>query len=102
MDSPLKEGIVSTYAHISVEHSHQDKVATITMRRGEVHNAFNTQLILDLQAAFNYLRTDTKLHAVILTGVGPSFSAGADLNSLQASAAFTQAQSLGQARRVGD
>src|SRR6266567_3244648 len=102
MDSPLKERIVSTYAHIGVEHSHQGKVATITMRRGEVHNAFNTQLIQDLQAAFNYLRTDTKLHAVILTGEGPSFSAGADLNMMQASAAFTQEQNLGDALRLAD
>lgn len=93
---------MSTYAHIGVEHSHQDKVATITMRRGEVHNAFNTQLIQDLQAAFNYLRTDAKLHAVILTGEGPSFSAGADLNMMQASAAFTQEQNLGDALRLAD
>src|SRR5258706_5680430 len=102
MDSALKERIVSTYTHIGVERSYQDKVATITMRRGEVHNAFNTQLILDLQAAFNYLRTDTKLHAVILTGEGPSFSAGADLNMMQASAAFTQEQNLGDALRLAD
>jgi len=93
---------MSTYAHISIEHSHQDKVATIIMRRGEVHNAFNTQLIQDLQAAINFLRTDTKLHAVILTGEGPSFSAGADLNMMQASAAFTLDQNLSDALRLAD
>src|SRR5258706_5467999 len=102
MDSALKERIVSTYTHIGVERSHQDKVATITMRRGEVHNAFNTQIIQDLQAAFNYLRTNAKLHAVILTGEGPSFSAGADLNMMQASAAYTQEQNLGDALRLAD
>ena len=57
-----------TYAHITVERSHQDKIATITMRRPEVHNAFNKQLILDLMAAFTDLVTDTQLHAVVLTG----------------------------------
>lgn len=93
---------MSTYTHISIEHSHQDKVATITMRRGEVHNAFNTQLTLDLQAAFNNLRTDTNLHAVILTGEGPSFSAGADLNMMQAAATFTQEQNLSDALRLAD
>ena len=98
----MKGSIMSTYSHISIEHSHQDKVATITMRRGEVHNAFNTQLIQDLQAAINDLQTDTKLHAIILTGEGPSFSAGADLNMMQASAAFTQDQNLSDALRLAD
>src|SRR5437660_1010380 len=93
---------MSTHAHISIEHSHQDKIATITMRRGEVHNAFNTQLIQDLQAAIIELQTDTRLHAIILTGEGPSFSAGADLNMMQASAAFTQEQNLSDALRLAD
>ena len=51
-----------TYAHITVERSHQDKIATITMRRPEVHNAFNKQLIQDLMTAFTDLVTDTQLH----------------------------------------
>ncbi|HLH60763.1 MAG TPA: enoyl-CoA hydratase-related protein [Ktedonobacteraceae bacterium] len=92
----------TTYAHLSIEHSYQDRVATVTMRRGEVHNAFNTQLIMDLQAAFTSLRTNTKLHAVILTGEGPSFSAGADLNMMQAAASFTQEQNLSDALRLAD
>ena len=59
---------MTTYTHITVERSHQDKIATVTMRRPEVHNAFNTQLVNDLQAAFTDLSTDTQLHAVVLTG----------------------------------
>ncbi len=93
---------MSTYTHITVERSHQDKIATITMRRAGVHNAFNTQLINDLQAAFIDLSTDTRLHAVVLTGDGPSFSAGADLNMMQASAAFTQEQNQNDALRLAD
>jgi methylglutaconyl-CoA hydratase len=74
---------VPTYTHITVELSHQDRVATVTMRRPEVHNAFNAQLILDLHAAFTDLSANTRLHAVVLTGEGPSFSAGADLNMMK-------------------
>src|SRR5215831_5908871 len=85
------------YAHITVERSHQDKIATITMRRPEVHNAFNKQLIQDLMAALKDLATDTQLHAVVLTGEGPSFSAGADLNMMRESAVFTQEQNLDDA-----
>ncbi len=91
-----------TYTHISVERSHQDRIATVIMRRAEVHNAFNTQLINDLHAAFTELRPDTRLHAVILTGDGPSFSAGADLNMMKASATFTQEQNLNDALHLAD
>jgi methylglutaconyl-CoA hydratase len=91
-----------TYTHITVERSHQDKIATITMCRPEVHNAFNRQLILDLQTAFTDLITDTRLHAVVLTGEGPSFSAGADLNMMRESAVFTQEQNLNDALHLAD
>jgi methylglutaconyl-CoA hydratase len=91
-----------TYTHIAVERSHQDKIATITMCRPEVHNAFNRQLILDLQTAFTDLITDTRLHAVVLTGEGPSFSAGADLNMMRESAVFTQEQNLNDALHLAD
>jgi len=72
------------------------------MRRPEVHNAFNPQLILDLQAAFTDLSADTQLHAVVLTGEGTSFSAGADLNMMKESAAFTQEQNLNDALHLAD
>src|SRR5437868_6763753 len=91
-----------TYTHITVERSFQDKIATVTMRRAEVHNAFNAQLIQDLQTAFNDLFADERLHAVVLTGDGPSFSAGADLNMMKASATFTQEQNLTDALRLAD
>src|SRR6266513_4828269 len=91
-----------TYAHILVERRLQDKIATITMRRPEVHNAFNKQLIKDLMTAFTDLLTDTQLHAVVLTGDGPSFSAGADLNMMRESAVFTHEQNLNDALRLAD
>src|SRR2546421_2334997 len=91
-----------TYTHIAIERSHQDKVATITMRRPEVHNAFNKQLIQDLMTAFTELVTDRQLHAVVLTGEGSSFSAGADLNLMRESAIFTQEQNMDDALRLAD
>lgn len=93
---------MSTYTHVSVERSYQDKAATITMRRPEAHNAFNTQLVQDLQAAFTALIQDTRLHAVILTGDGPSFSAGADISTMKQSATFSQEQNLADALRLAD
>lgn len=93
---------MTTYTHITVERSHEDRVATITMRRAEARNAFNARLVADLHEAFTDLRPDTRLHAVILTGDGPAFSAGADLNMMKASSAFSQEQNLNDAMAMGD
>ncbi|HVB59828.1 MAG TPA: enoyl-CoA hydratase/isomerase family protein [Ktedonobacteraceae bacterium] len=91
-----------SYTHINVERSFQDKVATITMRRPEVHNAFNAQLIEDLHAAFTDLASNEQLHAVVLTGDGPSFSAGADISSMKGSATLSQEQNLQDALKLAD
>lgn len=91
-----------TYTHITVERSHQERVATVTLRRPEVHNAFNAQVVTDLTDAFTELSSDTALHAVILTGEGPSFSAGADLNQMKAAATVTPQENLDDALRLSD
>jgi len=93
---------MTTYTHISVERTFQDKIATVTMQRAEVHNALNTQLVEDLRAAFTDLLRDERLHGVVLTGEGASFSAGADLNMMKSAATFTQEQNLNDALRMSD
>lgn len=55
-------------------------VATVTLNRPELHNAFNDELILDLIKCFRELEVDEKVRLVVLTGAGKSFCAGADLN----------------------
>ncbi len=91
-----------TYTHISVERSHQDKIATVTLRRPEIHNAFNAQVVADLTHAFTELSGDDRLHGAILTGAGPSFSAGADLNLMKSAATLTEEQNLQDALQLAD
>lgn len=55
-------------------------VATVTLNRPELHNAFNDELIKDLIACFHELDTNSGVRLVVLTGEGKSFCAGADLN----------------------
>ena len=93
---------MTKYTHISVERSHDDRIATITMRRAEVRNALSAQLAADMREAFADLRPDTRLHAVVLTGDGTVFSAGADLNAMKASATFSQEQNLQDALAMSD
>ena len=53
-----------------------DGVATITMNRPEKLNAFNTQMMVDMIAAFDATDADDAVRAVIVTGAGRAFCAG--------------------------
>ncbi|MEB3287389.1 MAG: enoyl-CoA hydratase/isomerase family protein [Vampirovibrionales bacterium] len=55
-------------------------VRTIHLNRPDVHNAFNDDMIAELQSAFKDLETRDEIRAVIIAASGNSFCAGADLN----------------------
>jgi 2-(1,2-epoxy-1,2-dihydrophenyl)acetyl-CoA isomerase len=54
-------------------------VATITLNRSEVFNAFNAELRVRLRQAVAETNADAQIRVVIIQGSGPGFSAGADL-----------------------
>jgi enoyl-CoA hydratase/carnithine racemase len=56
-------------------------IATITLNRPEKMNAFTAQMCDDLIAAFDASDADDRVRAVIVTGAGKAFCAGADLSS---------------------
>jgi methylglutaconyl-CoA hydratase len=58
----------------------QGNVARVTMNRPDVHNAFDDALIAELTRTLEALDADSTVRAVVLTGSGSTFSAGADLN----------------------
>ena len=57
----------------------EDGIATITLNRPERLNAFNTAMMMDMIAAFDHTDADDQVKAVIVTGAGRGFCAGADL-----------------------
>lgn len=57
-------------------------VATITMNRPEVANAQDTQLIDELDAAFDLADADDAVRVVVLAASGKHFSSGHDLKAL--------------------
>ena len=65
-------------------------VARVTLERPQLHNAFDEALIADLTAAFQALGDDASVRAVVLTGAGRSFSAGADLNWMKRASAYDE------------
>ena len=56
-------------------------VATITLNRPDALNSFNREMRADLAAATARARADVAVRAVVLTGAGRCFSAGADLKA---------------------
>src|SRR6478735_12477185 len=58
--------------------------ATIELARPEALNAWNGQLRADMLAAVREVSEDDAVRAVVLTGAGRAFSAGADLKDMQA------------------
>jgi len=77
-----------------------DRVATVTLNRANVHNAFDDALIADLTAALQECERNDAVRAVVLTGAGASFSAGADLNWMRGMAAASEADNLADSLRL--
>ncbi len=72
-------------------------VATVTMNRPDVHNAFNEQVIAQMTAAFEKAGADAAVRAVVLRGNGKSFSAGGDMNWMKRSATYSFEQNVADA-----
>ena len=64
-------------------------IATITLHRPEKLNAFTAQMAVDLISAFDATDGDDEVKAVIVTGSGRAFCAGADLSGGAGSLDFT-------------
>ena len=60
--------------------SRRGPVATVTLDRPEVHNAFNEEVIAQLKSRFDELSNDEATRIVVIRSEGRSFSAGADLD----------------------
>lgn len=58
-----------------------DGIATLTLNRPEKLNAFTAQMRTELIAAFDATDADDAVRAVIVTGAGRAFCAGADLST---------------------
>lgn len=67
-------------AYEFIKYELADRVATITLNRPEKLNAANGELVRELIAALEAADADDNVRAVIVTGAGRAFCAGADLS----------------------
>jgi methylglutaconyl-CoA hydratase len=79
-----------------------DKVATVTLNRPDVRNAFNETTIAELALAFDELGRNEFVRAVVLAANGPAFCAGADLNWMKKMAGYSHAENNADAMQLAD
>ena len=70
----------TSYQTILVENA--DGIATITLNRTDALNALNLQVLEDVTAAAAAADADDSIRAIILTGAGRAFAAGADIKEM--------------------
>ncbi len=74
-------------------------VATLTLARPQVLNAFDEALIAKLTATFGRLAADDDVRIIVLAAAGRAFCAGADIGWMQRAAANAFEENLQDARR---
>lgn len=65
-----------------------DGVATVTLNRGQVMNAFNEAAIAAVTEAFQALGADPAARVIVLRGAGKGFCAGGDLDWMRRTADY--------------
>ena len=65
-----------------IETGRRDGVAIVTLNRPEARNAVNGELARAMEATLDDLEDDREVQAVVLTGAGGTFCAGADLKTV--------------------
>jgi methylglutaconyl-CoA hydratase len=80
----------------------KDMVATVTLNRPDVRNAFNEFTIAELALAFSDLGRRDDVRAIVLAANGPAFCAGADLNWMKKMAGYSHAENTEDAEKLAD
>ncbi len=89
-------------AYTTLEITIADKLATVTLNRPDVRNAFNETTIAEIALAFDELGRNDDVRAIVLAANGPAFCAGADLNWMKKMAGYTHAENNADALQLAD
>jgi methylglutaconyl-CoA hydratase len=74
----------------------------LILDRPEVHNAFDDALIASLTDVLKALDADANVRAIVLTGAGSTFSAGADLNWMRGMATASEDANRADSERLAE
>jgi methylglutaconyl-CoA hydratase len=87
---------MSDLLDITIDH----RIARIALNRPGVHNAFDDNLIAELTDTLAKFDRDPQLRAIVLTGNGTTFSAGADLNWMRGMAQASEENNRADSERL--
>src|SRR4030088_3140720 len=74
-------GSTPPLAYETIKYESAEQILTITLNRPDKLNAFNGAMQQELISAFDAADKDDNVRAIIVTGAGRGFCAGADLSS---------------------
>ena len=77
-------------------------VATVTLNRPEVRNAFSDEVIAEITAVFSELGERDEVRCIVLGANGPAFCAGADLNWMKRMAGYGRDENLADAAALAN
>jgi methylglutaconyl-CoA hydratase len=77
-------------------------VATLTLNRPELRNAWDDALIRELTDAFARVAADDAVRMLVVTGAGTAFSAGGDLNWMRRMAGYSEAENYADAMALAE
>ena len=86
----------------TIRTAQEDQIFRVTLDRPEVHNAFNSTMISELNDVFIRIKDDSSIRVIILTGEGKSFCAGADLKWMKEIIHYSFEQNLEESRQLAD
>jgi methylglutaconyl-CoA hydratase len=89
-----------TYQSIIIEVD--GPVGILTLNRGDRHNAFDETLIDEITLGLDELEANPQVRVVVLSSVGKSFCAGADLNWMKRAAGYSADENLADAKRLAE
>jgi methylglutaconyl-CoA hydratase len=83
--------------------AHRDgAVERLTLNRPDVRNAFDDRLIAEVREWASRVNGDPEVRVVVISGAGPSFSAGADLAWMAKMAGYTREENERDASAAAD
>ncbi len=80
----------------------EEGMVKLELDRPDVHNAFNDVMIAEITDAFDKLAAKKEILAIIITGNGKSFCAGADLNWMKKMAGYSRDENIEDARKMAN
>ncbi len=84
----------------TIELNIENNIASLTLNRPDVRNAFNDEMISEMTQAFSSLQEKGDVRCVFLKGAGKSFSAGGDLGWMKSMVDYTEEENIKDSEKL--